>query len=191
MRLPWIKVYQDGLVKCRTLARLLKIPTAHGIGIGNMIWSWGLDMAPENDAGDIDLRGHLVGDPAELIAAAVEWDGDQQRLWQVLCQVGLCAEAKGATPARIKGLKLYAEVLEERKRDRDRKKGLAPPEGVRRNSGGHPGESHRQIEIEIEIDLQKKKALRFSPLRTLRLRRLPLWASSPGCARRAFDCTPS
>jgi hypothetical protein len=194
-QVPFLRVERLGLVKCRTLAKLLKLPTYAGFGIGTALWDYGLDVAPIGEDGMPDLRGYLVGDPAELIAAVLEYPGDPARLWQVLCQVGLCEPAKGKVPARIKGLKRYLSVFTDRKKERDRWK-------RRKHSGQAPAE-HRRSPAQLrpqeedqdqDQDLQKKKAQRFRSLRSprqLRLRRLPLWVSSPGCARRGCDCTPS
>lgn len=135
-QVPFLRVERLGLVKCRTLAKLLKLPTYAGFGIGLALWDYGLDVAPIRDDGMPDLRGHLVGDAAELLAAVLEYEGEPARLWAVLCQVGLCEATKGKTPARIKGLKRYLSVFSERKKERDRWK-------RRKHSGQTPAEYRR------------------------------------------------
>lgn len=110
MRIPFLKIDQDALVRARTMSRLLKQPLYAGIGIANELFAWALDMAPEHN-GEVDLSGRIADeDPAALIAAAVGWEGDPRALLVALIRVGFVAPV-GSEPARVKGLDRYLDAL--------------------------------------------------------------------------------
>lgn len=121
MRLPWLQIDQDGLNRCRLLARLLAIPEAQGIGIGVSLWQWALEMAPDGD-----FAG-LVPDSG-VLAAAVGWSvPDSGRLITELQRVGLVA----TTPTlRVRGLERYRRAWEKNTRGKRKtlKSGPSLPE---------------------------------------------------------------
>lgn len=104
MRLPFLQIDQDALIRARTLAGLLAIPAAHGIGLAVSLFAWALDMAPDGD-----LSGHIRdANPAEMVAAGVGWTGDSQRLYLALQRVGFIEVAAMANACdRIRGLSRY------------------------------------------------------------------------------------
>jgi hypothetical protein len=103
MRLPWLQVDQDGLTRCRLLARLLGVPETQGIGIGMALWQWSLEIAPDGD-----FRG-FVPDSA-LLAAAVGWPvADVDRLVSELQRVGMVATSP---QLRVRGLDRYIRAWE-------------------------------------------------------------------------------
>lgn len=102
------------------MARLLAIPEAHGIGLAVAAFAWALDMAPDGD-----LSGQLIDDePAEMVAAAVGWTSEPEKLYRAMVRVGFVEEASGDITDgfdRIRGLNRYESVLVEREKDRARK----------------------------------------------------------------------
>ncbi len=134
MRMPWLQIDDDAMTRGRTLARLLDIPDAHGIGLCVALWDWALDMAPEGD-----LRGRIADEsPASLCRAAVGWAGDAALLWVSYQRIGLI-DASG----RVKGLSRYDKVLRKRQRDRER---------VASGPSANRSESPRKTETETETE---------------------------------------
>lgn len=150
MRLPWLQVDQDGLTRCRLLARLLGVPDTQGIGIGMALWQWALEIAPEGD-----FRG-LVPDPG-ILAAAVGWPvADAARLISELQRVGMVA----TTPQlRVRGLDRYIRAWEKNSGRKAiyRNSGDGVPE-----TGANPAriapEPARQTQIQIHTQKKKKEA---------------------------------
>jgi len=107
VRLPWLQADQEGLARCRLLARLLGVPETQGIGIGMALWQWALECAPDGD-----FSGN-VPDSA-LMSAAVGWAvDDAARLVTELQRVGLVA----TTPQlRVRGLERYRRAWEKNRR---------------------------------------------------------------------------
>jgi hypothetical protein len=107
MRLPWLQVEQDGLTKCRLLARLLGVPETQGIGIGMSAWQWALELAPDGD-----FSGTIPG--PEMLAAATGWPvSDAARLVSEMQRVGMLATAP---VMRIRGLDRYRRAWEKNQR---------------------------------------------------------------------------
>ena len=109
MRLPWIQVDQDALVRARTMARLLEIPEPYAVGIAVSLFSWALEMAPDDD-----LSGEIVDDnPESVVAAAVGWTGDPKKLYAALARVGFIERSLRADSGfdRVKGLWRYASAV--------------------------------------------------------------------------------
>ncbi len=107
MQLDWIQVEQSAINKGRTMARLLRIPEAHGVGLAVSLIAWGVEQATERD-----LSGQIPDDkPAEVIAAALGWKGDAGKLYTALIRVGFVEKSSGAIEDgfdRVKGLDRYA-----------------------------------------------------------------------------------
>jgi hypothetical protein len=102
MRLPFLQVTQEGMVRARTMARLLRIPEAHGVGLYVTLTAWALDLAPDGD-----LSGQLADqDPAALIAAGVGWDGDPAALLEAMLRTTLVMRVASGTHA-VAGLGVY------------------------------------------------------------------------------------
>lgn len=146
MRLPFVQLRQDAMVRARTMARLLGIPAYAGIGLAAELFAWALDMAPEDADGNVDWSGDLgAGDPVALVAAAVGWDGDAGALMAALIRVGF---VEGATPranrnARVRGLDCYEATHLKAQKDRDRKR-------VQRNSSGRPSDGAGQTQTQTQ-----------------------------------------
>ncbi len=138
MRLPWIQVDSDGIARGITLARLLKIPEAHGVGLCVLLWNWALEMAPEDDVSG------LIADsePAVLCAAAIGWDGDPHLLWSSFGRVFL-VEKKN----RVKGLNRYEQILKKRHRNKERRASSQP--ALRQLAGG--------LDVDVDVDVEDKK----------------------------------
>lgn len=147
MRLPWLQIDQDGLNRCRLLARLLVIPEAQGIGIGVSLWQWALEMAPDGD-----FAG-LVPDSG-VLAAAVGWPvPDSGRLITELQRVGLVA----TTPTlRVRGLERYRRAWEKNTRGKRKtlKSGQSLPE-----DGANPAPvasvSAPQTQTQTQTDIEQ------------------------------------
>jgi hypothetical protein len=160
MRLPFLQVDQDALVRARTMARLLKIPEPHGVGLAVSLFAWGLEMAGEDD-----LSGRIVDDqPAEMVAAGVGWERDPGELYKAFQRVGFIELAPADAEAdRIKGLDRYESVLEERRKDRERKaskrSGGHPEDsgGIPADVGRNPADSTRQTQTQTQTQTQKKE----------------------------------
>jgi hypothetical protein len=106
MRLPFLQVSQEGLARARTMARLLRIPEAHGVGIYVTLTAWALEMAPDGD-----LSGQLNDqDPAVLVAAAVGWDGDPGALLAAMERTKIVMRNASGTHA-VAGLDVYTRAL--------------------------------------------------------------------------------
>lgn len=139
MRLPFIQLKQDAIVKARTMARLLKIPAYAGIGLAGELFVWAVDMAPENDDGQVDWSGDLgKEDPAPLVAAAVGWDGDPDALLAAMIRVGF---VQASSPhlrknARVKGLDIYEATHAKALKDRERKRVHRKSTGSREDGAG-------------------------------------------------------
>lgn len=88
MRLPFLQVPQLDLSRGRTLARILRIPEAHGIGLTVALDAWAVDEAPEGDVSGL-IRD---ANPAEAVALAVGWDGPHEQLLAALVRVKLVEE---------------------------------------------------------------------------------------------------
>jgi hypothetical protein len=88
MRLPFLQVPQLDLSRGRTMARILRIPEAHGIGLTVALDAWAVDEAPDGDVSG------LIRDPApaEAVALAVGWDGSPEQLLAALVRVRLVEE---------------------------------------------------------------------------------------------------
>ncbi len=137
--MPWLQIDDDAMTRGRTLARLLDIPDAHGIGLCVALWDWALDMAPEGD-----LRGRIADEsPASLCRAAVGWAGDAALLWVSYQRIGLI-DASG----RVKGLSRYDKVLRKRQRDRER-----VASGPSANRSESPRKTETETETEKELPL--------------------------------------
>lgn len=91
MRLPFLQVPQLDLSRGRTLARILRIPEAHGIGLTVALDAWAVDEAPEGDVSGL-IRDQ---NPAEAVALAVGWDGPPEQLLAALVRVKLVEETPG------------------------------------------------------------------------------------------------
>lgn len=148
MRLPWLQVDQDGLTRCRLLARLLGVPETQGIGIGMALWQWALEIAPEGD-----FRG-LMPDSA-LVPAAVGWDvTDGQRLLTELQRVGMLATSP---ELRVRGLDRYRRAWEKNRRKPVKPAtsgGLVPETGA--SSAGNRAEPARQTQTQTQTDTKAK-----------------------------------
>lgn len=148
MRLPWLQVDQDGLTRCRLLARLLGVPETQGIGIGMALWQWALEIAPEGD-----FRG-LVPDSA-LVPAAVGWDvADGGRLMTELQRVGMLATAP---ELRVRGLDRYRRAWEKNRRKPVKPAtsgGRVPETGA--SSAGNRAEPARQTQTQTQTDTKAK-----------------------------------
>jgi hypothetical protein len=88
MRLPFLQVPQLDLSRGRTLARILRIPEAHGIGLTVALDAWAVDEAPDGDVSGL-IRD---ANPAEAVALAVGWDGPHEQLLAALVRVKLVEE---------------------------------------------------------------------------------------------------
>lgn len=109
MRLPFFQMTQDALVRARTMAGILKIPAAHGIGLAASLFVWALEMATSDD-----LTGQIADEnPAEVVAAAVGWDGDAIKLYSAMCRVGFIERSQKLEDGfdRVRGLDRYADAL--------------------------------------------------------------------------------
>lgn len=142
MRLPWIQVDQDGLTRCRLLARLLGIPETQGIGLGVALWQYALESAADGD-----FAG-LVPDSG-ILAAVVGWDiADGARLIESFQRVGLVATEPRL---RVRGLDRYRRAWEKntRKKAKPADSGGRVPE----TGANHPPPapvSARQTQTQIE-----------------------------------------
>ena len=151
MRLPWIQVDEDGMTRCRLLARLLGVREAEGFGIGVSLWRWALEMAKDGDfSGDIS-----EADPS-LVAAAVGWPIDQnQKLIADLQRVGLISTNPGL---RVRGLDRYRRAWEKNNRKPSKSMNYGdevPVSGA--SSAGNRAEPARQTETETETETKKKQ----------------------------------
>lgn len=106
MRLPFLQVSQEGLARARTMARLLRIPEAHGVGIYVTLTAWAVEMAQDGD-----LSGQLEDqEPAVLVAAAVGWDGDPGALLAAMERTRIVMRDASGTHA-VSGLDVYERAL--------------------------------------------------------------------------------
>lgn len=144
MRLPWLQIDQDGLNRCRLLARLLGIPDTQGIGIGVSLWQWALEMAPEGD-----FTG-LVPDSG-ILAAAVGWSvPDAGRLVSELQRVGMVATAP---TLRVRGLDRYRRAWEKNTRGKRKPSSSGEPvPGTGRNPAPVTPEPAPQTQTQTHIE---------------------------------------
>lgn len=106
IRLPFLQVSQESLARARTLARLLRIPEAHGVGLVVSLTAWALEMASEED-----LSGRISDPaPAVLIAAAVGWDGDPEALLDAMRRTGVVMLGASGEHS-VMGLDVYFRAL--------------------------------------------------------------------------------
>jgi hypothetical protein len=149
VRLPFIQLKQDAIVKARTMARLLKIPAYAGIGLAGELFVWALDMAPEDESGNVDWSGDLgKGNPAELVAAAVGWEGDQEQLLAAFIRVGFvqAADSHLRKSARVRGLDCYEATHAKALKDRDRKRVRRISTGSREDGAGQTQtQTHKRL----------------------------------------------
>jgi hypothetical protein len=105
MRLPFLQVPQLDMSRGRTLARILRIPEAHGIGLTVALDAWAVEEAPEGDVSG------LVRDPApaEAMALAVGWAGDPDEFLAALVRVKL-VEVTPDGP-RVVSVQRYEQAL--------------------------------------------------------------------------------
>lgn len=153
MRLPWLQVDQDGLTRCKLLARLLGVPETQGIGIGMAAWQWALEIAPDDD-----FRG-LVPDSG-ILAAAVGWPpSDAGRLITEMQRVGLVATAP---TLRVRGLDRYRRAWEKNRRKpaKSANSGSRMPESGA-SSAGNRAEPARQTQTQTQT--QKKRVAPAKP----------------------------
>lgn len=153
MRLPWLQIDQDGLNRCRLLARLLGIPDTQGIGIGVSLWQWALEMAPEGD-----FTG-LVPDSG-ILAAAVGWSvPDAGRLVSELQRVGMVATAP---TLRVRGLDRYRRAWEKNTRGKRKpsSSGAPVPE-----TGANPAPVTPEPAPQTQTQIEKKKKETTTPRR--------------------------
>lgn len=146
--MPWLQVDQDGLGRCRLLARLLGVPETQGIGIGMALWQWALEIAPEGD-----FSG-AVPDSA-LVPAAVSWPvADGERLLTELQRVGLVASSP---QLRVRGLDRYRRAWEKNRRNPSKRaeSGTTVPE-TGANPRGTREEPARQTHTQNEKKNEKK-----------------------------------
>lgn len=173
MRLPWLQIDQDGLNRCRLLARLLAIPEAQGIGIGVSLWQWALEMAPDGD-----FAG-LVPDSG-VLAAAVGWSvPDSGRLITELQRVGIVATAPAL---RVRGLDRYRRAWEKNTRGKRKtpKRVEALPE-----VGANPApvapvsapQTQTQTQTDIEKNVRTSELDQLDDAVTLDMRRPPVNAN--------------
>lgn len=151
MRLPWLQVDQDGLGRCRLLARLLGVPETQGIGMGLALWQWALEIAPD---GDFSGR---VPDSA-LMSAAVGWPVPySDRLVTELQRVGLVATEP---ELRVRGLDRYRRSWEknQRKPHKGAEFGRRVPE-TGASSAGNRAEPARQTQTQIQTQIETPKEL--------------------------------
>jgi hypothetical protein len=169
MRLPWLQIDQDGLNRCRLLARLLGVPDAQGIGIGVSLWQWALEMAPEGDfAGMVPDSG--------ILAAAVSWPiAETERLITELQRVGLVATAP---TLRVRGLERYRRAWEKNTRGRRKPatSGACVPE-----TGADPAPVAPKPAPQTQTQIENEKNVRTSaaiepptPAPKKHTRRLPI-----------------
>lgn len=182
MRLPWLQIDQDGLNRCRLLARLLAIPEAQGIGIGVSLWQWALEMAPDGD-----FAG-LVPDSG-VLAAAVGWPvPDSGRLITELQRVGIVATAPAL---RVRGLDRYRRAWEKNTRGKRKtpKRVEALPE-VGANPAPVAPVSAPQTQTQTQTDIEKNvRTSEVDDAVTLDMRRPPVNANveTPPKKRRACE----
>ncbi len=149
MRLPFVQLKQDAIVKARTMARLLKIPAYAGIGLAGELFVWALDMAPEFADGTVDWSGDLgKEDPAPLVAAAVGWEGDPEQLLAAFVRVGFvqAPDRHLRKNARVRGLDCYEATHTKALKDRDRKRVQRKSDGSREDGAGQTQtQTHKKL----------------------------------------------
>jgi hypothetical protein len=128
MRLPFLQIPQLDMSRGRTLARILRIPEAHGIGLTVALDAWAVEEAPEGDVSG------LIRDPnpAEAVALVVGWDGDSGALLAALERVRL-VEDMGEGPAVV-SVRRYAA-----QQDLAWPRRVRPKPGVLEWAARHPG----------------------------------------------------
>jgi hypothetical protein len=158
MRLPWLQIDADGMTRGEMLGRLLGIGPDAGIGITMRLWRWALELSPDGDftGGTFEPR---------VVAAAIGWDHDVERLVLELSVVGLIERIPG-TPrvpvsaglVRIRGLDRYKRAWEKNQKRRPAQK--APVTGTSR--AGLEPEPARKTETETETEnLEAKETSSF------------------------------
>jgi hypothetical protein len=105
MRLPFLQIPQLDMSRGRTLARILRIPEAHGIGLTVALDAWAVEEAPEGDVSGLIRDEH----PAEAVALAVGWDGDSGALLAALVRVRLVEST--ADGFRVASVRRYESAL--------------------------------------------------------------------------------
>lgn len=190
MRLPFIQVDADAMIRARVLARLLGVDRHRAISIMLDLWTWALEVD-----GDERPSGRIQGPDAALqISGAVEWSGDHDAMAAALVSAKLVERTEDGL--RIRGMDRYHAAWDRQKADKARKAearaklaGKRSPRDVHGTSAGNPQDVRRTSErspqevrknppdvrsIDVDVDVDVKKLETTPPIARARAEGSPL-----------------
>ncbi len=111
MRLPYLQVTQETWTNARVLARLLGTTRREAFAIVCDLWVWAFELGPDDRAPD----GCCIDpDAAEMLAGALEWDGDAEKLLSAMLKIGLVEKLE--IGLRVRGMDRYKRTWEKNRR---------------------------------------------------------------------------